>query len=463
MKAPKNKWRLLAKGLGWTVGVLVVLRVAIPVVGVAVANRMLPGILGTAASIENVDMTLVRGRVSTSGITIEQPTGFDGGPLFSLDNATVDVSIPSLRKGPFTVEAITIEHLRLNLIRNADGALNVEALARKGNTNAPATSPPSAPMAIAVLQLNVRALSVSYRDLTYDPPLVVNVADCNIAATNILFDPAQSSEQLTGALLLTALLKQEGLHDAFVGLTTRFGVLGTNAPAMAAAARIVGVELEAFDAVVPSGVTQTLGGSCVDAYVDLAMAVDILACQVRVETADNTMPLAMGGTPANPKIDKSTALFNLVSRPGMLVGGLVTDVGSAGLEVAGAAVKTTAAAGLGAMKMAGNLGRGLFQTAKGVATADLSEIGEGMKAATIGTVGEGLNAVVDTATTAVEGVGDTASAAMGKGNTDAWRNGCETRWQALWAKAQEAVRAAPYPRPKRAAKPRPAVTAPATP
>ena len=445
MKVSTRLLRIAGKVLLWLVCILVVVRVAVPVAGVAVANRVLPGILGTAASIESLDMVLSRGRASVGGIDVFQPKGFDGGPLFSLGEASVNVSLPSIRKGPLTVESVTVDRLVVNLIRN--------------DTNAPIetkpevedeTGEPASPMAVAVEKLTVRDLTFSYRDLTYDPPLVAHVAECNIGVTDILFDPAHLGESpLDAAAILTASLKQPGFHDAYVGLTARLGILTTNPPPVAAAARVVGLELKSgLDAVVPPGVVQTLGGSCVDAYVDLAMAMDVLDVRCDVKTEDNTMSIAVGGTPLAPKVDKSTTLFNLISRPGALVGGVVTDVGSAGVEVVEGAAKTTAAVGLGALKVVGSVGKGVLKTAKGVATADLSDIGDGLKTATVGTVTETAEALVDTATTAVEGVGDSATAAIGKDDTDAWRDGCRQRWDQLWEEACVEIEAAPYPRPK---------------
>jgi len=178
------------------------------------------------------------------------------------------------------------------------------------------------------------------------------------------------------------------------------------------------------------------------------MAVDVLDFQLKLKTEDNTMPFAIGGTPSDWHIDKSTALFNLVSRPTMLVGSVVTDVSSAGVEVVEGAAKTTAAVGKGALKVVGSLGKGVFKTAKGVATADLEQIGDGLKTATVGTVTETAETIVDTATAAVEGVGETATEVIGKDEADAWRDGCEARWHKQWDKACAEVLAAPYPRPK---------------
>jgi hypothetical protein len=458
----KRHCRLIGKVLLWIAGILIVLRVAIPICTVAVANRLLPGLLGTAASIDLIDMVILRGRASTGGIMVYQPPGFDGPPLASLHQLTADIGIDSLFSSPLTIDTVTIDALQLNVIRNKDGVLNVESLAG-GTTNAPASEneepivegEPSVPVSVAIRELNIRDLAVSYRDLTYDPPLSVYMVDCDVCVTNLLFDPSQSGHSnLNSSVTLTARLRQPDRQDAFVGLTARLGILSTSPPPAVAAVRIIGLELKSgLDAVVPPGVSQALGGSCVDAYVDISMAPDILDCSAELKTEDTKLTIYVGGTPDNPQVDKSSALFNLVRRPTDLVQGVVTDVGSAGVEVVGGAAKTTAAVGLGALKVVGSVGKGFLKTAKGVATADLEEVGDGLKTATVGTVEETVDAVVDTATTVVVGVGDTASATVGKDDTDAWRAECASRWHSLWSEARGQVNEAPYPRPKETEEP----------
>jgi hypothetical protein len=178
------------------------------------------------------------------------------------------------------------------------------------------------------------------------------------------------------------------------------------------------------------------------------MAVDILDCKASVKTADNTLRLAIEGTPTKPVVDKSTALGNFVTRPGAIIGGLVGDASGAGIKVIAGAGKTTAAAGVGVARVVGGFGKGLFHTAKGVATADLEGIKSGLHESTIGTVTETAQTITDTTSIAADSAGDIASTAIGKAGTDAWRAGCEDRWNTLWLEAQDKVNVAPYPSPK---------------
>jgi len=453
MKSNKKKKHILRKTLLWIAAILIIIRIAIPIAGVIAVNRLLPGILGTECRIGHINLLLIRGRAAVGRIKIEQPQGFEGEPLFKLKRISVNADLSSFKSDRTpTIESVTIKELSLNLIRNTDGTMNIASLGSSSATNTPAGTNSedevSSPQAIVLNKLTVNDMSLSYLDLTYDPPITVKMENCNLTLTNLLFDASQTdTEKLDTSLILTAVLKQQDMHDAFIGISAELGVLGTNVPPVNSAVRITGLELSTLGASVPAGVPQILGGSCVDIYIDLAMAIDILDCKAKVKTEDHTMPLAVGGTPSHIIVDKSTALGNVITRPGALIGGLIGDTGGAGLELIKGAGKTTAAVGSGAAKIVGGLGKGLFHTAKGVATADLEGIKHGVHESTVGTAKETMHTVSDTAGTAAHSVGDAASSAVGKDDADAWRSGSKTRWTELWQKAKKKVKEAPFPKP----------------
>ncbi len=450
---PKSKIKRIALKIFISIAMLlIVLRIAIPVAVVMVANKTLPGLLNTDVSIGFVNMLLLRGRVSTGDITIKQPEGFEGDNLFSLGKVAVDLDMSSLKNGPIIIESIIIDDLELNIICNTNGSMNLKSLANTSTTNTPATNnetSASSPTAVVINKFEIRNLSLTYHNKTYEPPLLNQIKNLNMTVTNIIFDPSQSSrKELVTGLQLSALSKQSEMHDAFVGIVARIGVLGTNVPAVNTMVRFTGIELNRLNMVFPHGVSQALGGSCVDLYVDLSMNSDFLDCKAKIKTADNIMRLAIGGTPSNPIVDKSTALGNVVTRPSAILGGLIGDTGGAGIKVVTGAGKTTAAVGGGALKVVGGLGKGLFRTAKGLATADMKHIKGGLYDTTVGTASKTKDAVVNTASAASSSVGDVASTAVGKSGSDAWRDGSEERWNKLWIEAKQKVNSAPYPHPK---------------
>jgi hypothetical protein len=451
MKSTQKTSRKIIKALkitAITIAVIIIsIRVAIPIAGVVVANKVLPEILGTDAGIRLINMVLFRGRVAVRGIKIAQPDGFDGPPLFSLKKVAVNVKLPTLMNDePITIQSITIDDLCLNMIRDTNGVINISQLAQSSDTNQTAST--SAPPAIIVEKISISNLAFSYTDQAYNPPLNIKIKKCDATITNIIFDVTQgAAKQLNTSIILTALIEQSGMHNAFIGITAKLGMNGTNIPAANAAVRLSGFELSSISSLVPMGVKQTLGGDCVDIYVDLAIDADILDCKAKVKTDNNTMRLTIGGTPAVPVVDKSTALGNVVTRPGAIIGGMLGDATGTGIQVVAGAGKTITAAGTGAGRIVSGIGKGLFHTAKGVATADLKGIKDGALETTVGTAKETAHTVSDTAGTAAHGVGDAASAARGKGDADAWRSGSEQRWNKLWQEAQQEVEAAPYPAP----------------
>jgi len=442
--------------LKWILVVLVVLavviRVAIPIAGTVAANRVLPEVLGTDAQIGNISMVLVRGKLSVGDIKVGQPQGFEGAPLLTLKRIGVDIDLSSLRKGPLTIEDVTVTDLNLNLICDSNGVINATALAQSSDTNAPEPSAEtSAPPAVVVEKFNVSNLSVKYTDYSCDPVMVIDITNLNITATNIVFDPAAAGgTNLLTALTLTAVMKQAGVtNDAYLGVTARTGVLGTGIPAVNLLARLSGFDLKTVKALLVPGITQTLGGSCIDAYVDLVLASDVLDCKAVVKSKGASLPFAVGGTPEHPEVDKSTALGNLVTRPGAVVGSLVKDTAGAGVALAKGAGSTVAAAGSGAARTVAGLGKGLFHTAKSVATLDIKGAGKGLSEATVGTVKNAAGMVGDTAGAAVQGVAETGSTLSGQARGDNWRTASRERWETQWDEALREIKKMPYPQPRK--------------
>jgi hypothetical protein len=126
---------------------------------------------------------------------------------------------------------------------------------------------------------------------------------------------------------------------------------------------------------------------------------------------------------------------------------VVGKFGGAGLETADTAVGSVKVIGKGTAKTLGSAGGGLFHTAKGVATADVDEIGGGLKQTTAGTVKEGAGMATGTAGEVKDGAGDVGAAGIGAQQAKAWRDATHERWAKAWRKAQVRVDKMPYPAP----------------
>jgi len=172
--------------------------------------------------------------------------------------------------------------------------------------------------------------------------------------------------------------------------------------------------------------------------------------KARVKSAGANLGLKVGGTPQSPAPDSSSALLAVAGRFGGIFGNTAGNLASGGLQVGKTALNTVGTIGAGAGKTVASVGKGLFQTVKGVATADLGKIGEGVKTATVGTVTEAAETVADTAEGVGKGVVDTGAAAVGMESAEDWRNGTEARWHAEWNKALALLATMPFPRPAHA-------------
>ncbi len=431
--------------------IILAIRLAIPIGGVIIANKILPDILGTDAHIGYISLLLVRGRAAIGKIHIAQPKEFKGAPFLTLKKASIHIDLPSLKKGPIKIQAVTIDSLNINLIRNSNGVFNATSLFASSDTNeVEETASTSSPPSVVIEKLNVRNLAVSYNDYSYDPPISIHLIKGNISLTNLVFDPQNPApKKLITSLCATAILKQKDSNDAYLGMTSRIGYLGTEIPAVNTLLRLSGFELMSIKPLLVTGIISTLGGSSVDVNLDLAMAEDILDCQVAIATKGNTMRVGIGGTPTNPVVDKSTALGNVITRPGAVVGNLLKDSSGAGLAVVKGAGKTVGTAGKGAARMVGGFGKGAFHTVKGVATLNFKGATKGASEMTIGTVKKAGKTVSKTAGTAMHTVGKAEGKMLGGSRKDDWREGTQERWKKRWEDAVKQIEKMPYPAPKK--------------
>lgn len=452
----KSRKRLIFRILGIVVlavvVLLVVLRAALPSLGVAVANGKLPDLLTAEASIGAIDLALLRGRAGVRAIRIGQPPGFGDGDFLSLGNVSADVCMASLRRAPLTIEDVTVEDLAVHVVRDAEGRLNAASLAKPKEgppEEQPADEGESKPLLLA--RLAVRNLSVTYTDhaLAKDgEPLEVRLQRCDIVLTNLVIDAARSAEEaFPGGLALTAVLDQGALGKAHLGVASRLGAIGGGIPAVNAVVRLVGLELEALPQVVPSGTAQSLGGGNLDLHADVRVGPELLDCAVELVTAGNTLKTGVGGTPAKPEFDTSSVLFILMGRSLGALGNLAGNMGDAGLAVAGTAVDTVAGVGKGAMAAAGKAGGGLLKTVQALAKADVGGVVGGLTDATVGTATEAVGAVTDGAKTLGSGAARAASETTGSDEAEAWRSGAGGRWSEKWSEAQVTLSALAYPKP----------------
>ena len=469
--------------------VLVVLIIlTLPWTAPKLANRTLPGILHTEASLGGFSCNPFRGSLGLGALRIAQPEGFGEGALLSLPRLHVRVAPASLVSSPLVVEEVALDGLEVNIIRNADGTLNTDALSPRKAAAEPPPAPPAEPAAekaaqpVLVKRLSIANLSFSYTDRAIgkesapegaapdNPPapapekvLTVRVKDFDLLLENLLIDPAADPKASAPALLtLTARLLQEPLGDGRLGLFARIGPIGKGVPPVNGALRLIGLELGPLDAVIPAGTTAALGGDALDLTADFSVAPDLLDCRAAVETnGGKSYSLPVTGTPDKPEFDTSSVLFVVFSRFGGGVGALAGNLAGAGTAVVGAGAETALAVGEGAVGVVGSIGGGIFDTVTSVATGDLEGAGQGLTKATVGSAGEVVDTVGEAGGKMAEGAGKAVEAGSGAARAQEWRDGVEGRWTAEWKEARESVSSQAFPpAPKSSAAPVPAAGEP---
>ena len=454
----KKILQVIGRVLGWIVLVVVILVAVVLIIGpnvaVKVVNAKAGDFVNAEVSLKDVDLNLFRGYVEIEGLTVGQPEGFEGDPLLELPHAHVKIDVGSLMKQPIVVSDIVVQDLSANIIKNADGVMNVEKLAKtppepKEKEPEEEKAPAGEPPAVALDSLLIENLKVRYVDSSFDDkePLDVGVSELVLSVTDILFDTsAKPARILPGRVKLTSKITQGKAADAHLGTIARLGVLSTNTPAVNAGVRLAGLDLDVIDPVLPAGIgtsiAAVLGGSCLDVEADISMAEGIQDIEAVLVNKSTRLPLPTGG-------GLDSIMADLTKLPAARLAGQVTamagNVGEAGVEVVGTAAESALAVGKGAGKLVGNVGGGLFKMVKGVAKGDIKEVGSALKDTTVGSVKDAVSTVTNTAATAVSGVGDAAGKGLGTDSAEAWRTGASARWAETWETTVTVVDNMPYP------------------
>ncbi len=467
---------------------LAAIRLILPVAAVKIANRKLPELLNTEASLGSLKLGLLSGYVAIRDLRIAQPEGFGEGDLLRVPELRVKVSLASLFSSPLIVEEVALTDWEVNVVKNRDGMMNVEKLSPPPSPGAAPTPIPEEdeePVSpILVKSFSIRNLSLSYTDHaiaagekkegeaeesgTAEPDsgketevsdrpgseeeiLRVIITAFDLQVDDLLIDPAADPAEVAPAeAVLTARIVQEPFSDGLLGLAARIGPVGGEIPPVNAVLRLGDLELKPLRAVVPGSVALALGGSALDLAADLAAASYILDVDIEVEVAGgHTLAMKIGGTPDEPKVATGGVLFGVVAHLGGGVGRLAGNLGGAGMAVASGTANTTLAVGKGAAGMVGSVGGGLFKSVTSAATGDLKGAVGGLSDATVGTAGQAVDTVGAAGGEMAKGATGAAAAGTGADNAFTWRQATPKRWEENWSAAREHLAEMPFPPPLR--------------
>jgi uncharacterized protein involved in outer membrane biogenesis len=432
--------------------VVVAIRIMLPRVAPNVASNALTKQMNTPVRVTKMNLGILRGKVGLDSFSIEQPNAFSNTvPLLKITNPQIDIEINHLFKSRLKIRTVTVDDIQLNIIRNADGIVNLQQLVPppSDKEQKPAASAKS-DFSTQLGQLDLANATITYTDYTMSPPLKLAITNLQLSGSDLMFAPASTeTNSMPAQLELTANILQTGYPDGYVGAMAKLGVIQTNIPPVNAALRIVGFDLRSIQALIPTTIAKplatTLGGFNLDLITDVSISETYLNVDTKLQTAKNTLRLNIKGTPQEPIIDKQTALFNLVTRPTAFLSGTVSDVTDAGVAAGQSVVATAGKAGEGLLSGIKNLGKGATSTIKGVAKGDIRGIGDGVRDMTIGTVTGAVDTVKGTAQEVGEGIGNTISAVSGQAQTKKWETENAERWAMVWQDAIHFVAEAPFP------------------
>jgi uncharacterized protein involved in outer membrane biogenesis len=165
-------WKIPLGLLAILIVLLVIAWVRLPAIVTRIANKQLPAILQTDASLEKIELHLTKGFAAIHGLRIDQPEGFGDEPLLELKQFIARVDLGSLIGGELIViQAVELDGLTANLIKDANGDLNITKLGPPPSTDQTDSSDPSVdprpeskPLTITLERLAVNDVAVSYTD-----------------------------------------------------------------------------------------------------------------------------------------------------------------------------------------------------------------------------------------------------------------------------------------------------------
>jgi hypothetical protein len=452
----KSRGGCLKIGLIVVVVLLVVLHFAVPWIVRNAANKQLPDLLGTEASLESVSIFLPAGRVGLRGLQIEQPEGFEGGPLFRLGSLSVEAPLGrAIGQNPVTVNHLRIDDVFVRLVSNEAEEINVTRIVPPVEeiedeievVEDPAEVPP-----VWVKELLITNLNVVFEDLAKD--WVFTLSNFELSLTDLRIAGAEGHG---GPAVLDGSFE---IHDE--RLNARFRVLGKigmiqpdqpeRVPPIQLAVGLTGFNLDIIDPFMVRGARTALGGGGLDFWLFLEIGEgsspeeqELAGSYALVTDQNHSYSGRLGGTLERPVLPFLNIFGDVLGNQFGRVTRLGGNVAEGGIEAARAVADTGVAAVRGATGVVTGAAGGLLRTARGVVTLDAEEAAGGLRDTTVGTVTGAADTVTDTARTAGSGVAGAGRAATGREAVQRWWDAADERAEAFEAEAEAWFASRPFP------------------
>lgn len=464
-ESPSEKPRKKFGCLKITLLVLVLLAVVFhfTVSGIAknIANKQLPEQLQTEAELGGLDLSLLLGRVGLSDLSIQQPEGFEEGPLLEMEKLTLVVPpVKAAKRDPLEIKQFTISGLTLNLISDTNQVMNVSKIGPPPSEEAaeiveePEEAEPGEPLPIWLNELVLENINLQFKDLAKD--WEINLQDLNLEMENIQVDTDSGKGP---GMLRADLIIPEGRVEAKIKLIAKIAPISTSAtdrtPPIQIALAIVGFDLGLVDPFLqpsPTAAKTAFGGSAFDFLLFFELGdgsnhteQEITGFFELTTNRGTELDDKLSGTFAEPVLPFTTLFVDILGNQFGRVTKLGANVAKGGLEAGEAVLDTGATAVKGAGKAVTGFAGGVLKTAKGVVTLDKDDALGGMKDATVGTAGHLTNTVKDTAGAVGEGVGETAGAVSGNTKSKQWFDEVDKRMAAFEEEAAKWFADNPFP------------------
>lgn len=201
----------------------------------AVVQTVVSQVLGTDVRVGGLSFGVLRPSVRVRAFKIENPKGFPKGSMLDVTEVGVNYDLPALLAGKLYFPLVILDLNEMVVIRNPDGALNVDALKAAGKKEAaPAVRPEksSKPLSLKIDVLRLNVNRVVFKDYTRGKEPLVQVFD--VSLEDKTYKDIQSAQQLAALIMVEAMkptaIKGAKIYGAAAVLGAGFlpaGIAGT--------------------------------------------------------------------------------------------------------------------------------------------------------------------------------------------------------------------------------------------
>lgn len=181
-------------------------------------------VLGTDVSVGGFSFGILSQSVRVKALKVDNPKGFPKGSMLDITEVGVDYDLPALLGGKLHFPLVILDLNEMVVVKNQDGALNVDALKvaeKKETTLAAKPEKASKPLSLKIDVLRLNVSKVIYKDYTKGKEPLIQVFDVNLKDKT--YKDIQSAQQLA-ALIMVEAMKPTAIKGAKIyGVATILG------------------------------------------------------------------------------------------------------------------------------------------------------------------------------------------------------------------------------------------------